>query len=189
MKVVFIGSAADSGYSDIAQEFAADLGREIVKRKHTLLYGPEPSCPSLPYWVAKSAHEHGGLTIAVANGSARTKFYDPEAASVVIYTEGAGGATREVVMLNSADAVISIGGGSGTLTEMGIAYMNYVPIVAMEGSGGWSDKVIGTYLDDRKKFIIPGAKSAAEALDFAEQMHAEFKDQPTQYENHYGSKA
>ncbi len=185
MKVAIIGSAIDSGYSEQAREMADAIGRECADRGHVVLYGPEPAVPSLSYFAAKAAKERGGLTVAIANGGARTKFYDPSAAGVVIYTEGAFGATREVIFVNSADAVISIGGGSGTLTEMGIAYMNFIPIVAMKGSGGWSDQMIGKALDERKKFIIPGAASAAEALDLAEKMHGQFQDKPTQYEGHY----
>lgn len=180
MQITFVGSAADSGYSDKAMEIAEELGVEMAKRGHVLLYGPERGMPSLPYFAGKVSRENGGMVIGVANGSARTEFYDKEMPSAVIHSESSFGAGREVVMVNSADAVISIGGGSGTLTEICIAYMNFIPVVAMKGSGGWSDKVIDTYIDSREKFKIPGATSAAEALDLAEKMYAEFGSQPGQ---------
>lgn len=192
MKITVIGSASDNGYSDTAVKLAEELGREIASRGHVLMYGPERQMPSLPYMVAKSAKAHGGLTVAIAIGSARSGFFDPEAATFNIYTESNGGAGREVVLVNSADAVISVGGGSGTLTEIGIAYMNYIPVVAMKGSGGWSDKLIDQFLDERKKYRIPGAISGKDAVDHAERMFAELKDKPSQSVapifNHAGSR-
>ncbi len=180
MKVTVVGSAHDHGFSDKAATLAAELGKEIARRGHLCIYGPEISGPSLPYLVAKSARENSGTTLAIAIGSARTAFFDPTTATYVVYTEGAAGAAREVVLVNSADAVISVGGGSGTLTEISIAYMNYIPVIAMRGSGGWSDKLIGTYLDERKKYIIEGAESALQALDIAERQYSEFKAKPPQ---------
>lgn len=176
MKISIIGSAQTSGYNTEAEGMAQELGQELAKRRHIVLYGPELSVPSLSYLTAKSAKKHGGTTIAVAIGKARTPFYDPEAASFTIYTDAAGGAGREVVLVNSADGIISIGGGSGTLTELSIAYMNAVPIVAMQGSGGWSDKLIGQYLDDRKKYTIVGASNAKQAVDTLESLYQ--KDKP-----------
>ncbi len=130
--------------------------------------------PSLSYFAARAAKERNGTTMAVAIGRARTPFFDQSAASFIVYSEGSGGALREVVFINSADAVISIGGGSGTLTEISIAYMNYIPIVSMRNSGGWSDKLIGTYLDERKKFKIAGATTALEAVTIAEELFYKF---------------
>lgn len=171
-----------SGYSDQARHLAEGIGRELASRKHVLLYGPERNCPSLPYFAAAAAKKADGFTLAVAIGSARTPFYDSSAASLTVYTDASGGAGREVVLVNSADAVIAIGGGSGTLTEMSIAYMNFLPIVAVNGSGGWSENLIGRYLDERKKFKIAGASSPKETLDLAEELAAKFASMPSQYE-------
>jgi len=42
----------------------------------------------------------------------------------------------------SCNALICIW-GSGTLNEIAIAYQANIPIVDLEGSGGWGDKLIG----------------------------------------------
>ena len=180
MKITVVGSASDNGFSESAQRIAEELGAEIARRGHTLLYGPERQMASLPYFVAKSAKECGAVTIAIANGSARTPFYDPSAASYVLFTDSSGGAGREVILVNSADGVISVGGGSGTLAEISIAYMNYIPVVAMAGSGGWSDRLAGQYLDERKKFLIRGATSPSEALSFVEELALSHGERPSQ---------
>lgn len=178
MKVSIIGSAKSSGYSSEAEQMAIALGEKLAEKRHTILYGPELEMPSLSYLAAKSAKKHGGMTIAIAIGKARTPFYDPMAAGFVIYTDAAGGAGREVVLINSSDGVLSIGGGSGTLTELAIAYMNAIPIVSMANSGGWSDKLIGHYLDDRKKYKILGATCAEEAVMMLESTYQ--KDKPSE---------
>ena len=170
MKIAIVGSAQDSGISKKAELFAKELGQEIANRKHVVLYGPEISMRSLSQMVAKEAKLKGATTIAIAKGRAGTSFFYKSAASIVIYTDGAGGATREVVLINSADGIISIGGGSGTLAEIAIAYMNHLPIVSMKGSGGWSDKLIDQYIDDRKKYKVVGASSAKEAVDMLESL-------------------
>lgn len=176
MQITIVGSTKGNGFNEVAHQYAIELGKEIAQRGHTVLYGPEITVESLPYIVAKTAREAGGKTIAVAIGRHKTQFYDMSAAGNIIYTDCSGGAGREVVLVNSADAVIAIGGGSGTLTEMSMAYMNHIPIVGMKGSGGWADKLIGEYIDARKKYIVEGASTATEAVDIAERLVAEFQE-------------
>jgi hypothetical protein len=76
--------------------------------------------------------------------------------------------------------VIVVGGGSGTLTEMSLAYMNYIPIVAMKRSGGWADKLAGEYLDARKKYTVAVAETAQDALTVGLELYSQFKEQPSQ---------
>lgn len=174
MQITIIGSTKGSGFNEQAEAYAIAIGQEIAQRNHILLYGPEITVESLPYIAAKSARKNDGTTIAVAIGRHKTAFFDQEAATHTIYTDCSGGAGREVVLVNSADAVIAIGGGSGTLTEMSMAYMNHIPVVAMKGSGGWADKLVDEYIDDRKKYPIVGAGNAQEAIDAVERLFQEF---------------
>ena len=61
--------------------------------------------------------------------------------------------------------------------------------MALEGSGGWSDKLIGEYLDQRKKYRILGAKSASEAVEVAEQCYEELRGAPSQTLRHFGAES
>ena len=180
IRVGVIGSASDQGYNDENSAVAQEIGAAIAQRKWVLMYGPERQMSSLPYLAAKACREMGGTTIGVAHGSARAPIHDPSAASVLVYTDTGGGGGREIVLINSCDFVVAIGGGSGTLTEMGIAYMNYIPIVAIKGSGGWADKLAGEYLDARRKFTVAEAESPEEALSKGFGLFQQFKDQPSQ---------
>ena len=61
------------------------------------------------------------------------------------------------------DAIITIGGGGGTLTEIAIAYQAGIPIIALDRTGGWSDRLSGEYIDERKRMIVMTAKQPEEA--------------------------
>lgn len=180
IRVGVIGSASDQGYSDENCAVAREIGEAVAKRGWVLLYGPERQMSSLPYIAAKACREAGGTTIGVAHGSARAPVYDASAASVLVYTDTGGGGGREIVLVNSCDFVIVVGGGSGTLTEMSLAYMNYIPIVAMKRSGGWADKLAGEYLDARKKYTVAVAETAQDALTVGLELYSQFKEQPSQ---------
>lgn len=80
---------------------------------------------------------------------------------------------RNVIVANS-DAVIAIGGGAGTLTEICNAWPLKRLIIAFEGVDGWSSKVAGTRLDRRIRYPeieedrIFGVSNADEAIAILE---------------------
>jgi uncharacterized protein (TIGR00725 family) len=86
---------------------------------------------------------------------------------VIIVTGIERGGGREFVLVNSCDAIIIVSGGSGTLTETAIAYQMNIPIIALCGTGGWADKLAGTYIDERKRVIVNSVVTPKEAVDLA----------------------
>ena len=74
------------------------------------------------------------------------------------------GGPRESILALSCDGLIAISGGSGTLTEMMVAYMNKKPVVVIEGTGGWSDKMANQFFDHRRKAKAIGAKTPEDAV-------------------------
>ncbi len=74
-----------------------------------------------------------------------------------------------------ADAVIAIGGGSGTLSEMAIAWQKYKLIIAFDNVDGWSKELSNRVIDDRVRYKdIPndkvyGVSSTKEALKVLEE--------------------
>lgn len=58
---------------------------------------------------------------------------------------------RNVIVANS-DAVIAIGGGAGTLSEMASAWSLRRFLLAYDSVEGWSKKLAGIKLDDRVRF-------------------------------------
>lgn len=75
-------------------------------------------------------------------------------------------------MVANACAVIALGGGAGTLTEMGFAWTFRRLLIAYENVEGWSAKLAGTKLDDRMRYPdIPedkvyGVSNASEAVTY-----------------------
>jgi uncharacterized protein (TIGR00725 family) len=77
------------------------------------------------------------------------------------------GFARDFLTAYSADAVIIVGGGAGTMIEVAAAYQKKIPIIAVKGTGGTADRVVDTYLDDRKIERIPGENTPEKAVNKA----------------------
>ena len=113
----------------------------------------------------RSAEKHGGQTIAFLWGN--NKKVADDLSSITILTGQIRGGGREFSLVLSCDALICIGGGSGTLTEMAMAYQANIPIVVLQNTGGWSQKLANQFLDGRKRFRVIEAKNVREAVDKA----------------------
>lgn len=72
------------------------------------------------------------------------------------------GFARNALIVRSADAVVAIGGGSGTLSEIAFAWQANRPIIAIVPSGGWSQILAGDRLDDRRPDRILAAQTLEE---------------------------
>ena len=83
------------------------------------------------------------------------------------------GFSRNFITAYSADAVIVVGGGIGTLIEAGVAYLKNKPIIAIKGSGGVADKIAGKYLDDRQLVKVIEEKDPCTALEKIKQLLSE----------------
>jgi type I restriction enzyme S subunit len=77
------------------------------------------------------------------------------------------GYARDFLTAYSADAIIIVEGGVGSMIEAAAAYQKRIPIVALKGSGGTADKIGGTYLDERKIELVLGESSPEKAVSTA----------------------
>ncbi len=121
---------------------AHELGQAIARSGCVLITG---ACPGLPLAAACGAKQVGGMVVGISPGlsldehvykyDSPTEFHD-----VLIYT-GSGLMGREVVNIRSSDIVLIIGGRSGTLGELAIAYDEGKLIGVLTGTGGISDLV------------------------------------------------
>ena len=139
---------------------AYQIGREIAKRNGIVITG---GLGGVMDATCKGAKEEGGLTVGIV--PQEDDSLASEYADVVIPT-GIGYA-RDFINVYTADVVIVVGGGAGTLVEVSAAYLKSKPIIAMVGSGGVADKVAGTYMDDRKNVKIAEGHTPAEAVEKA----------------------
>ena len=69
---------------------------------------------------------------------------------------------RNVVVVASADVVVVVGGRSGTLSEVALAWGLDRPVVAVDVPG-WGSRLAGEAIDDRREDRIHGPYPPAEA--------------------------
>jgi hypothetical protein len=105
--------------------------------------------------ACKGAAQAGGLTIGVLPGSDR-RAANPYIKIPIITGMGE---ARNVIVVKSAQAVIAVDGSYGTLSEIGHALKNGIPVV---GLGTWV-----VMKDGRADAGIIPAQTAAEAVALA----------------------
>ncbi|WP_243385396.1 TIGR00725 family protein [Bacillus kexueae] len=149
---------------------AEEVGKEIAKSGSILLSGGGSGVMEA---ASKGAKEAGGLVIGILAGdeiNVANDYID------IPITTGLAFDYRSIILVHSADVLIMIRGGNGTLGELSAAYMNKKPVVVMDHSGGWASKVKdvsveGCYLDERKTVELLYATSAKEAVHLALQVN------------------
>ena len=109
-------------------QMAEIVGRELAKKGAILICGGEGGVMEA---ACKGAQSAGGITLGILPGDSR-QTANPYV-SIPIVT-GLGSA-RNIIVIKSAQAVIAIGGGYGTLTEIGFALKVNVPVI---GLNTWS---------------------------------------------------
>ncbi len=107
---------------------AEAVGRELARRGCTLICGGRGGVMEA---ACRGAREAGGRTVGVLPGTDRSEM-NPYVELAIV--SGVGRARNLIVVL-SADAVIAVDGGYGTLSEIGFALQYGKPVV---GLATWS---------------------------------------------------
>lgn len=163
LQIGIMGSAADLNYSKEAEDFAKELGRLIAESGNILVYGAEKEYSSLSTNAAIEASKNGGITVGITYGK-KGDVYGDFRPTVLIPCGLELGGGREFTLILSCDVIIAISGGSGTLTEMAIAYQANIPIITVDKFGGWAKKLSNKYIDERERLKCLSAKTPKEAL-------------------------
>lgn len=142
LKIGVMGSASGPQTEDnIAREKARRLGAEIAKRNFIFING---ACPGLPNDALLAAKEGGALTIGISPAFSEyehvNEYLSPHGHDMIIYT-GQGFMERDILNIRSADGIVFVGGGIGTLNEFTIAYDEGRPIGIITNSGGISNSI------------------------------------------------
>ena len=156
-QILVIGNN-DNGCTPELEKIAYETGIEIAKSNSILITG---GLGGVMKAASKGAKESGGLTVGIIpqnDMSEANEFCD------VVIPSGIG-LMRDFLNALSADGVIAIGGGAGTLSEICAAYMYSKPIVVLKNSGGTSTKFADQYLDHRKNVKIIGVDTPKEAVE------------------------
>ncbi len=109
-------------------QLAEEVGRELARQGAILVCG---GLGGVMEAACKGAQSEGGVTIGILPGESR------QAANpyVQIPIVTGIGYARNVAVVKSAQAVIAIGGSYGTLSEIGHALQNGIPVI---GLNTWS---------------------------------------------------
>lgn len=166
LQIGVMGSAADLKYSKETVKFARNVGKLIAKTGNILVYGAEKEYSSLSTEAAKEASKNNGITIGVTSGKDK-KIYGKYRPTILINSGLEIGGGREFNLVLSCDVIIAISGGSGTLTEMAIAYQAGIPIITVEKFGGWASRLSNQYIDDRNRIKCISVKTVEEAVQSA----------------------
>ncbi|MBA7543368.1 hypothetical protein ES705_35699 [subsurface metagenome] len=84
------------------------------------------------------------------------------------------GIARNVILVSMCDAIIAIGGGSGTLSEIALAWQMNKMIVAIDFDG-WSGHLKSMRLDKRRLDIIFEAEDAIKAIEILKKNIGNYK--------------
>lgn len=155
----------------VAYDAAYRVGSELARRGAVLING---GLGGVMEAASRGATEAGGLAVGIVPSD------DPAEAnrySDVVIPSGMGFA-RNFLVVNSADALIIVGGGAGTLTEAAAAYGKGKPLIAVKGTGGVADEWAGRYLDERRTLLVSGASSPEDAVEMALRAAASTRQAP-----------
>lgn len=137
-------SGSAHGHSvEVGSELAKAVGAALAGAGHTIMTGATTGLPE----IAAAAYQHHGGKSSLGISPATTKIehvmkyrlptkpYDN-----ILYT-GLHYVGRDALLINAADAVVSIGGRLGTLHEFTIAMETKTPVAFMQGADGVSEQI------------------------------------------------
>lgn len=149
-QVVIIGSSDASDHLDTAMhigQFVADNGWVLVSGGRT----------GIMEAASRGASEAGGTVVGITPSH---QFDEANHYCTIVIPSGIGFARNSMNVL-SGDVIVSLGGKSGTLSELAYAWQYGKPVICCSFTGGWSSRILQQPVDDRK----PGRFYDAKNLD------------------------
>ncbi len=151
-------------------KFAYEMGKALIDNGYRVVSGGMGGVMQAVFEGARSSEFYQeGDTVAILPLYDRTQ--SNGFADIVIATGL--DIYRNVIVANS-DAVIAVGGGAGTLSEIASAWSLKRLMIAYEEGDGWSSKIAGQRMDHRIRYEnieedkVFGVKTADEAIAILE---------------------
>jgi uncharacterized protein (TIGR00725 family) len=140
---ICISGAAKGESVTQGKDLVEAAGAAIAKAGHCLMTGATTGLPE--YGAAAYMKAGGKVSLGISPASTKVehvlKYRLPvEYYDVIIYT-GLHYVGRDALLINSSDAVVSVGGRWGTLHEFAIALETKTPVALLQGAGGVSTEV------------------------------------------------
>ena len=137
---ICVSGAAAGKTVELSHGLASSLGHAIAASGHMLTTG---ATVGLPFYAAKAAKEAGGLSIGFSPASSLrehiSKYRLPIGVFDFINFTGMHYVGRDVHLVQSSDALITVGGRFGSLHEFTTALQSRMPCGVLLGSGGTAD--------------------------------------------------
>jgi len=151
---IVLGVIGGSVAGPVVVDLARRVGAEICRTGCHLVCGGrggvmEAACRG--FVEAREAGEGDGVTVGVLPGdvpSEANPFVDVSLPTGI-------GLARNAVVVRTAQALVAVGGGSGTLSEIALAWQFGRPVASVAGSGGWSERLAGETLDGKGPPPLP----------------------------------
>lgn len=167
--VIGIIGPGDDMCTEEIYRFGQELGEKLASKGYLLVTGGKGGIMKAVFKGAKNAAKYRfGQTVGII--PEESSIYANQYADIVIPTGI--GIARNKIIINTADIIIAIAGGAGTLSEISFAWQMQKPIIAYTGFFGWASKLAGEILDNRSKNPIYKAESIQEILHLTDN----FKD-------------
>jgi len=139
---ICVSGAASGDTVQSAKQKAYEMGRAVAKSGHILTTG---ATVGLPYFAAMGAKEAGGMSIgfspAVSLREHLRKYRLPTNCFDFINFTGLHYVGRDLYLVQSSNAVLTIGGRFGSLHEFTSALEAHKPCGILVGSGGTADQI------------------------------------------------
>jgi uncharacterized protein (TIGR00725 family) len=140
---ICVSGAAKGHSAEQGKLLAESVGAAVAKAGHSLMTG---ATTGLPNDAANGYKEAGGkMSLGISPASTKVehvmKYRLPTESYDAILYSGLHYSGRDALLINSADAVISIGGRLGTLHEFTIAMETHTPVGLLEGAGGVGEQI------------------------------------------------
>jgi len=139
---ICVSGAASGATVEHSKKLAERLGEAVAKSGHILTTG---ATVGLPFYAARAAHKAGGMSIGFSPAASLrehvNKYRLPIGMFDYINFTGLNYVGRDVYLVQSSDALITVGGRFGSLHEFSTAIESNMPCGVLLGSGGAADMI------------------------------------------------
>lgn len=137
---ICVSGAASGETVELSKSLATRLGAAIARRGHITTTG---ATVGLPFYAAKGAKAAGGMSIGFSPASSvrehLRKYRLPREYFDFINYTGMNYVGRDAYLIQSSDAVVTVGGRFGSLHEFVTAIESHKPCGILIDSGGTAD--------------------------------------------------
>lgn len=189
---ICVSGAASGGTVDDHKHLAERLGAAIAKRGHITITG---ATVGLPYYAAKGAKDNGGMSIGFSPAASvrdhlRRYRLPVDYFDFINYT-GMNYVGRDTHLVQSADAIVTIGGRFGSLHEFVTAIELRKPCGVLLGSDGTADTIpeLMKVLEPPKESVVLYDENPenliAQVVDWLDHSYSDIKAELAKQEHWY----